>query len=198
VTLPAAFDRLHQPHSLSEGWPAGGRQAAVLVAITAETEPRVLLARRALHLRLHAGEVAFPGGMRETVDASCWATAVREAGEEVALPDTAPQALRQLPHMVTRTGIEVHPCVARIPAGLLLQPDPSELDSVFYTPLALFAAAQNLQLDRFEYGGGMRYVPRYEIGDDTVWGVTAAILVQVVNIALDAQLDLKTNWNETS
>ena len=63
-------------------WP----QAAVLVALTDEDAPRVLLGRRAVHLTNHPGEIAFAGGKREAVDASPWVTAKREAMEEVGLP----------------------------------------------------------------------------------------------------------------
>ncbi len=37
-------------------------QAAVLIAITNESNPKVLLTRRSLYLSNHAGEVSFPGG----------------------------------------------------------------------------------------------------------------------------------------
>ena len=56
-------------------WP----QASVLVALTAEAEPSVLLGRRAMHLPLHPGEIAFAGGKREAMDLSPWQTATREA-----------------------------------------------------------------------------------------------------------------------
>ena len=56
-------------------WP----QAAVLVALTDEGAPQVLLGRRAMHLTNHPGEIAFAGGRREVSDASPWVTARREA-----------------------------------------------------------------------------------------------------------------------
>ena len=56
-------------------WP----QASVLVALTREAEPCVLLGRRAMHLPLHPGEIAFAGGKREAIDLSPWQTATREA-----------------------------------------------------------------------------------------------------------------------
>ena len=59
-------------------WTGQGAQAGVLVALTDEPDPRVILGRRALHLRLHPGEIAFPGGKREVEDASPWATAIRD------------------------------------------------------------------------------------------------------------------------
>ncbi len=37
-------------------------QAAVLIAITQEKDPKILLTRRSVYLKNHAGEVSFPGG----------------------------------------------------------------------------------------------------------------------------------------
>ena len=39
----------------------GRKEAGVLVALTSEAQPRVILGRRARHLPLHPGEIAFPG-----------------------------------------------------------------------------------------------------------------------------------------
>jgi hypothetical protein len=44
--------------------------AAVLMALTREEVPRLILTKRAAHLKSHAGEVAFPGGKRDSTDAS--------------------------------------------------------------------------------------------------------------------------------
>lgn len=56
--------------------------AAVLIAITQEQQPKVLLTRRSIHLSQHAGEVSFPGGKRDPSDTSNIVVALREAQEE--------------------------------------------------------------------------------------------------------------------
>jgi 8-oxo-dGTP pyrophosphatase MutT (NUDIX family) len=176
-------------------WSGGGAQAAVLVAVTEEAKPRVLLGRRAMHLRLHPGEVAFPGGKREPEDASPWETALREAEEEVGIHHSLVYPLGELEPMLTRSGFEVHPCVARVPQTLDLKVDPGEFDSVFLPPLQLFADRDAFRLELMHDGERSRMVPHYNVGQDSVWGVTAAVLTQLVNIALHAGLDLKRDWN---
>ena len=89
-------------------------QAAVLVALTDEEQPRVILGRRAAHLQHHPGEVAFPGGKREPEDASPWVTARREAHEEVGITQEHVHPLGELSPLMTRTGFEVLPCVAMV------------------------------------------------------------------------------------
>ena len=170
-------------------------QAAVLIALDdSESEPAVVLTQRAAHLRLHAGEVAFPGGKCDPGDCDHWATALREAEEEIALPAARVEKLGVMPPVVTRTKIEVTPCVGRLMGAVDFVPNREELDAVFMVPLSFFAQARELHFDRFDYGGCARLVPRYEWRDYSIWGITAALLVQLVNLALDAGLDLEAYW----
>jgi hypothetical protein len=95
---------------------------------------------------------------------------------------------------VTRTGIQVTPCVGRLALEARLQPNPDEVDAVFEAPLAFFADPAELAFDRFEYGGHRRLVPRYEYGEFTIWGITAAILVRMANLTCDAGIEMEAYW----
>ena len=170
-------------------------EAAVLVPLTDEPEPQVLLGRRALHLTHHPGEVAFPGGKRESVDASPWVTAKREACEEVGLLEAHVHPLGELQPMLTRTGFEVHPCIARIPPGLEYTVDTREFDSIFQLPLGRFCDRSQLQLQTYTVEGRQLTVPHYRIDGDDIWGVTAAILALVASAAYDVELDLQRDWS---
>ncbi|MCB1675107.1 MAG: CoA pyrophosphatase [Halioglobus sp.] len=169
----------------------GKREAGVLVALTGEARPRVILGRRARHLRLHPGEVAFPGGKREAPDSGPWVTARREAMEEVGLVAAQIFPLGELQPLVTRSRFAVYPCVARVPARVALVVDATEFDSVFLPPLEAFADAARFRLETMSDGERVRKVPHYRLGDDNVWGVTATILAQLANVAYDAGLDLQ-------
>lgn len=177
-------------------WEGEGRQAGVLVALTNEAEPRVVLGRRGQHLPLHPGEVAFPGGKREPEDRTPWDTALREAEEEVSLPPAMVTPRAQLTPLYTRSRFQVFPCIGVIPAEISFTVDPSEFDSVFLPPLARFAERDLFRLERMSDGDREVYVPLYELGDDTIWGVTAAVLAQMANVVYDAGFDLKRNWKE--
>lgn len=191
ATLPLHEHAWQSPMGAGQ-WP----QAAVLVALTDEAEPRVLLGRRAMHLTYHPGEIAFAGGKRDLSDHSPWQTARREAMEEVGLPGDLICPLGELDPLLTRTGFEVHPCIARISPDMDLVVDPAEFDSVFFAPLAAFANAEIYRLETMSDGRHSRKVPHYQLGGDSVWGVTAAILVQLVNVAYDAGLDLQRDWKQ--
>ena len=188
-----ALDKNRWEQPLGKGaWP----QAAVLVALTEEPEPRVLLGRRAMHLKLHPGEIAFAGGKREAEDFSPWETATREAMEEVGLSLSKIRPLGELEPLVTRTGFEVFPCVACVPAAPDLVIDSDEFDSVFFVPLAVFSDPKIFRMETMSYGSQSRRVPHYQVGDDNIWGVTAAILVMLANVAYDAGFDLERDWTQ--
>lgn len=167
----------------------------MLVALDDSSEPlSIVLVQRASHLRLHAGEVAFPGGKCDEEDADHWGTALREAREEIALPAEHVEQLGHMGPLVTRTGIQVTPCVGRLLRRTRLQANPDEIDNVFEAPLDFFAEPAHLRFDAFDYGGRRRMVPRYEYQGYTIWGITAAILVRVVNLVFDAGMDMEEYW----
>jgi 8-oxo-dGTP pyrophosphatase MutT (NUDIX family) len=181
---------LREPGGSGE-WP----RAAVLVPLDSSGSIlSVVLTRRADHLRLHAGEVAFPGGKCDDEDTDCWHTAAREAEEEIGLPGSRFEPLGALEPLVTRTGIEVIPCVALLKQSTNFCPNPDEIDQVFEVPLAFFAQRENLHFDEYDYGGRLRRVPRYQWQAFTIWGITAAILVQLANLGFEAGLELEPYW----
>ena len=67
---------------------------------------------------------------------------------------------------------------------------------MFYTPLETFADRALFRLEEIADGAHIRKVPHYQVGEDNVWGVTAAVLAQLANMALHAGLDLQRDWKQ--
>jgi hypothetical protein len=89
-----------------------------------------------------------------------------------------------------------------VPAELDLVVDTGEFDSVFLAPLEVFADPTVFRLEAMSDkamsdGVRTRMVPHYQVGNDNIWGVTAAVLALLANVAYDAGLDLKRDWKVT-
>ena len=159
---------------------ADGKAAAVLVPIIMETEPRILLTRRAEHLRSHAGQVSFPGGRIDPEDASPEAAALREAWEEVALDPGAVEVIGQLPLHETGTGFVVTPVVGLVTPGVVLRPAAAEVAAILSLPLTLLLDPSQPTRSRVKLkGGDWRDVWVWPHDDHHIWGATAAILVSL-------------------
>lgn len=160
-------------------------EAAVLVPITRSDEPEVVLTLRASGLSTHSGEVAFPGGRRDPEDADLVQTALREAEEEIGLPPGLVEVVGPLSTLVSRHGIKVTPYVGLVPDFVEYRPNDGEIAAVFAVPLAFFREDPRETTHRIDYLGRSWYVPSYRYGEYKIWGLTAIMLVELVNLVFD-------------
>lgn len=156
---------LHLPHY---------RRAAVLVGLTREADPRVLLTVRSADLPTHKGQISFPGGSLEPGETVVNA-ALREAWEEVGLLPQDVTVLGELDDVFTPVGFHVTPVLARLPGqpaltltrevAALLMPTLSELRAV--TPireLRTLPDGERVPLYRYPWQG------------HDIWGMTARVI----------------------
>ncbi|MAN73234.1 MAG: CoA pyrophosphatase [Henriciella sp.] len=153
------------------------RRAAVLVPIIPRPAgPVTLLTHRPQTMKTHAGQVAFPGGKVDPVDADEIEAALREAQEEVGVdPDNVDLIARGAPY-ITGTGFRIVPVVGVLPADFVPQPDPVEVDSVFETPLSFLMKAANHQRQQTRWKGQLRHYYEMPYEGHRIWGVTAGII----------------------
>ena len=165
-------------------------KAAVLLPITQGPNPELIFTRRAAHLSTHGGEIAFPGGKYDGVDTSLEMTALRESYEEINLPPDQVEVIGQTNTVISRFGIEVTPYIGIIPANIELKPNLSELDTIFRAPIAFFLKQSNLQTDQWVVRNQPIQMPSYRYETHLIWGLTAIMLVEFLNITLDAGIPL--------
>ena len=128
-------------------------------------------------MRKHAGEIAFPGGTVDDEDSSLWATAVREAEEEIALDPELPIHVANLDRFVTGASYSlVQPIVARLDARPQLIASPDEVDRIIEVPLAQLIEPDVYRVE--EWYWNEEWVPMHFFGvlGETVWGATALMI----------------------
>lgn len=170
--------------------PAAEADAAVLLALTAQRAPELILTLRAAHMSTHPGEVAFPGGRRDPGDRDLVDTALRESHEEIALDPRCVEVVGALPGRTSRHGVRVCPLVAIVPPEVRLEPNLAELDEVYRIPLEYFLCRANLRIDRVLHDGREKDVPWYPWGERQVWGLTAVMLIDLLDAVFDFRVEL--------
>lgn len=166
-------------------------EAAVLMPLTRNDEPELVLTLRASGLSTHGGEVAFPGGRRDPEDADLLATALRESSEEVGLPSGMVEVIGPLSSVVSRYGIHVTPFVGLVPDYVQYQANDAEIASVFSVPLSFFSETPRECTHRLDHLGNSWYVPCYRYGEYKIWGLTAMMIIELVNLVYDAGIELQ-------
>jgi 8-oxo-dGTP pyrophosphatase MutT (NUDIX family) len=150
-----------------------GTAAAVLVPLfERDGEAHIWLVRRPETMRNHGGQVAFPGGKSDPTDASRWATALREAEEELAIKPSSVDVLGALDDYPTITGFTVTPCVGWLAPNVVVRPNPGEVARAFAAPLRAFLGPAE----------GILPWHGWKVDGEYVWGATAAILRGFVSI----------------
>jgi 8-oxo-dGTP pyrophosphatase MutT (NUDIX family) len=153
------------------------RPAAVLVPLVQhDGEVHVILTQRVADLQHHGGQISFPGGRVEAGDVDATHTALREAGEEIAMPAPSVRVLGRLGDYPTRTGFIITPVVGALASLPPLQPNPDEVASIFTQPLAFFADPAQRRVDQLIFQGHTHHFYAYDTPHGTVWGATAGIL----------------------
>ncbi|WP_019671671.1 NUDIX hydrolase [Psychrobacter lutiphocae] len=165
--------------------------AAVLVLITNEPQPKMLLTRRAAHLSSHAGEVSFAGGKHEDGDGNNVVTALREACEETALPPKKAQIVGQLPTEVSKKGLIVRPIVALVEPPITYVPELGEIARLFWADFEQLIT-QPITDYILPYKLGEQTImiktPSWQVDGEVVWGLTGRILASLLKIGFDREV----------
>ena len=152
------------------------RPAAVLIPVVDRPDPTVLLTQRAAHLNDHAGQIAFPGGKIDVIDASPLDTALREAEEEIGLDRKFVEPVGYLDLYGTSFGFRILPMVAKVRPGFSLAINHSEVDDAFEVPLSFLMNPINHQMHSREFRGIERSYYAMPFAERYIWGATAGIL----------------------
>jgi len=163
------------------------RPAAVLAAVTERERPGLLMIHRPSNMRAHPGQIALPGGKLDPGETPIEA-ALREAWEELGIRSDAVRIVGAGDRYMTGSGYDITPVIGVVPPDMEIVPSPTEVAQWFEAPI-------DFVLDTANHGrrtvptadGGVRHVYTIQWQEHEIWGVTAAILVNLAR---------RLRWND--
>ena len=175
--------------------PTKYKKAGVLILLIKDKddeEYKILFTKRSEQLKTHSGEVSFPGGKWEEGDSNLYQTALRESNEEINLDIENVTKLGPLNFLLSRHKIEVNPFV-----GYLNQLQDFkgnfEIDEIFTVPISFLMNEKNIEYKEFNRKDLKVYIPSWVYNGNRIWGLTAMIAADFLNICFD--VPTKTDIN---
>jgi len=159
--------------------------AAVLIPIyKKDGEYHVLLTKRTEELEYHKGQICFPGGSHHEEDGNLKDTALREAYEEIGIRPEDVEILGELDSMGTLTSnFLITPFVGIIPYPYKFTVSKHEIDELVEVPLSVLADDSNYWEETRSAEGVTGKASFFRYKDKVIWGATARILKQLVDLA---------------
>ena len=157
--------------------------AAVLVPLFKKGEDCYLLfTKRSDQVKYHKGEISFPGGVVDEEDSELISTALREAFEEIGLKENDVQIIGILDDIVTITEFIVTPIVGLFPYPYLFKVSEVEIAELIEVPLASLLDEDCFSEREIFRGGRNEVVYAYQYEKHIIWGATALILKQFLDL----------------
>lgn len=170
--------------------PTTARKAAVLLLLYPgenAREEQLVLIKRIDHNRAdhHRGQISLPGGKHEPLDEDLSVTALREANEEVGVHQHTVELIGSLTNLyVPVSNFLIHPYLGVTTERPHFKAQPSEVSEIIETPLHMLqdpTVRKNGEImTPSQYV--LKDVPYFDIFGHVVWGATAMILNEFLNL----------------
>jgi len=164
--------------------PNNAKQSGVLLLLF-PMDDRLYLCfiRRSENMKVHGGQIAFPGGRYEITDRNLIHTAVRETQEEIGLHPEKIKILGELtPLYVSVSNFYIKPVVGWYKSQPEFSVNTDEVTELITLPLDDLADGNASGIRNIETESGELSVPCYMVNGHTIWGATAMILSEFLSI----------------
>jgi len=158
--------------------------AVVILIYRHEGQWHLPLTLRPQHLPDHAGQICLPGGMVEPGEGRREA-AIRELREELGITEDVRVLGALEPIYVYASNFCVTPWLASVDSRPTMTPSPDEVDRVLEPQLAHLTDRRNWTEHQIVRGPLQFRAPHFAFNDDRIWGATAVILGQLVDVLAD-------------
>ncbi|HMM11378.1 MAG TPA: CoA pyrophosphatase [Bacteroidales bacterium] len=161
------------------------REGAVLILFfPGDQGISTIMIERAVYDGVHSGQIAFPGGRRDPGDHSLTDTALRETAEEVGIIVPSENVLGTLtPLFIPPSNFNVLPVVAYVNHSPQCVIQPEEVKEAFHLPISSLLNPENTKLVSIKSRTyQVADVPAYCVGGKVIWGATAMIISEVLQL----------------
>jgi 8-oxo-dGTP pyrophosphatase MutT (NUDIX family) len=160
------------------------RKAGVLILIYPKNqELHVAFIRRTEYNGPHSGQISFPGGKSEKEDYDIIQTALRESHEEIGIDPKKVKIFGELtPLHIPVSNFLVYPIIGRYESTPKFIADPTEVKEILEIKLKDLLDPTYCTTKEFNYGDISFLAPIYNPNNVTIWGATAMILSEFLEI----------------
>ena len=164
--------------------------SAVLVPVVIKTgQYHLLFIQRTDRVKYHKGQISFPGGAYKKADGQLMNTALREAREEIGLAPEDVELLGELDDEPTTTSnYIISPFVGVIPYPYNFNLDKWETEELIEVPITALLEKGCFSEGSITQNGEEISTYFFKYGDRSIWGATAKILKQFMEIFSSLQL----------
>jgi 8-oxo-dGTP pyrophosphatase MutT (NUDIX family) len=158
--------------------------SAVLVPVFFKAgQYHLLFIQRTERVKNHKGQISFPGGAYEKTDGLLLNTALREAEEEIGLAPKNVEVLGELDDTPTTTSnYIISPFVGVIPYPYAFKLDKWETEELIEVPIIALLDKNCFSESITIQNGEEIDTYFFKYGDRSIWGATAKILKQFLEI----------------
>ena len=143
----------------------------------------LLFIQRTERVKNHKGQISFPGGAYEKADGLLLNTALREAQEEIGLAPKDVEVLGELDDTLTATSnYIISPFVGVIPYPYNFLLDKWETEELIEVPISALLEKGCFSEGITQQNGKEINTYFFRYGDRNIWGATARILKQFLEI----------------
>ena len=156
---------------------SGTAKLSSVLIIIYGNPPKFIMTKKASNLKIHAGEIAFPGGKQDDGDADMLCTALRETREELNLDISRSDVIGQLETVRTLNSNFIITPFVSIMRSLPTITCNQEVDSVLYIPAIPFL--KTLRNDPDPEHNRIQEMYTFTFKGHLVWGASARMLKQI-------------------
>ncbi len=193
-SLPGQAAQVKMAHAVRSHYrpaPPSARQAAVMILFYPKNnEPYIVLTERVSTNQhdKHSGQMSFPGGAYEKEDTDFAMTATRETEEEIGVAQTSITVLGQLTDLyIPVSNFLVHPYVGYLEEAPQFNAQLSEVKHIVEVPFSILLDESTRQVKDLALSPHLtlKRVPYFNVKDKVVWGATAMILSELLEVLTD-------------